>query len=114
MLKTTLVVRDCPLFVPVTTTVKVPAEGNVHDSVEVCGVGGRVTLVGLSEQLTLSSVKATTPANPPRPVTVMVEVTGTPVPPDTGVTPLRAKSVTLTVTVVVRDWPLLAPVTVTV
>jgi len=112
MLKTTLVVRDCPLFVPVTTTVKLPGEGNVHVSVAVC-VGGRVTLAGLVAQLALSSVRATAPANPPRPVTVIVEVTGTPGLPETGVTPLRAKSVTVTATVVVRDWPLFEPVTVT-
>ena len=59
--------------------------------------------------------RATDPENPLMPVTVMVDV---PVPPVGTVTlvglALSWKFVTLTVTVVVRDWPLFVPVTATV
>jgi len=91
----------------------------VQDSVEVCGVGGSVTLAGLGVQVNPAGLavaaKLTEPENPPRPVTVIVEV---PVLPATIVKlvglALRAKSVTVTLTEVVLDWTLLAPVTVTV
>ena len=70
--KVTLAVRDWPLFVPVTVTVKIPVAEKVHDSIAVWS-GGRVTL-GAIEQLRLFCDKATAPEKPPRPVTEMVEV----------------------------------------
>jgi len=62
-----------------------------------------------------ADVRVTIPEKPLIPVTVIVEAA---VPPVVNCTvlglALRAKSVTVTVTVAVRDWPLLVPVTVTV
>jgi len=114
----TVVVRDCPLFVPVTVTVYVPAEP-VHDRVEVCGVGGSVTLVGVRVHVNpagdTAEDRATVPANPFTPATEMVEVAAFPA---TTVAlaglAARVKFVTMTVTVAVLDWPLFVPVTVTV
>jgi len=79
----------------------------VQERLEVC-VGGRVTLVGLNEHVRpageTEEVKATAPANPLTPVTVIVEVA---VLPWTIVTLVglaaSVKFVTMTVTVVVRD-----------
>src|SRR3989442_10477225 len=53
-LKVTVVVRDCPLFVPVTTTVKVveTVTVKVHDKVAVW-LGGRVTLAGIVQAVGL-------------------------------------------------------------
>jgi len=99
----TVVVRDWPLLEPVTVTVYVPAEPE-QESVEVCGVGGRVTLAGLRVQVRpageAEADRATVPLNPLTPATVIVEVAGTVM--LLGLA-LRVKSVTVTVTVVVRD-----------
>jgi len=91
----------------------------VQESVEVCGVGGRVTLVGVREHVRPAGEtvedSATVPANPLTPAMVIVEVAAFPA---TTVAlaglALRVKLVTITVTVVVLDWPLFVPVTVTV
>src|SRR3989442_606394 len=103
-LKVTVVVRDCPLFVPVTTTVKTPLDAKVHDNVTVA-LGGRVTLAGIV-QATLLDDNVTIPlkAGEDEPPTVTCEVRALPATPDTddGVA-LNAKSATLKVTVVVRD-----------
>jgi len=96
----TVAVLDWPLFVPVTVIVWVPAEP-VQDSVEVCGVGGRVTLAGVRAQVRpageTADVRATVPANPFWPVTEIVEVA---VLPWTNITlaglALRAKLVAMT------------------
>ena len=58
-----------------TPTWTVPADANVHDSVE---VPDPVTLVGLTVHEVLLVVRATTPAKPFRPVTVTVEVPALP------------------------------------
>ena len=60
---------------PVTVTWNVPADVNVQDSVE---VPDPVTLVGDTEQEVLLVARLTTPANPFRPVTVMVDVAAVP------------------------------------
>ncbi len=60
---------------PVTVTWNVPADVNVQDSVE---VPDPVTLVGDTEQDVLLVARLTTPANPFRPVTVMVDVAAVP------------------------------------
>jgi len=82
--KPTVVVRDCPLLVPVTVTVQDPATEAVQESVEVCGVGGSVTLVGVRVQVkpvagVMLDDRATAPEKPFRPVTVMVDVPATPI-----------------------------------
>lgn len=86
----------------------------VQDSVEVAGEGGRVTLAGLTEQLTLSSVRATVPANPLTLATVIVDVPGD---PTTTVTLAglaeRVKSCTMNVTVAALDTEPLVAVTMT-
>jgi len=90
----------------------------VQESVELW-VGGSVTLAGVRVQAKpagdTAEVRATIPANPLTPVTVIVEVA---VLPWTIVTlaglAARVKLVTITVTVVVLDCPLFVPVTVTV
>ena len=56
---------------PVTVTCLLPVVVNVHDRVE---LPEPVTLVGLTEHEVLLVVRATTPANPLRPVTVTLEV----------------------------------------
>jgi hypothetical protein len=61
--------------VPVTPTWKVPVVAKVHESVE---LPEPVTLVGASEHEVLLVVRLTTPANPFRPVTVMVDVAAVP------------------------------------
>jgi hypothetical protein len=86
-LNTTVVVRDCPLFVPFTTTLKVPAALKLHDKVAVW-LGGRVTLSGVEQAVVpvppVTFVdKATTPPNPVEPPTLIVEVSVAPVPPFT-------------------------------
>ena len=60
---------------PVTPTWFVPADANVHESVE---LPEPVTLVGANEHDVLLVVRATTPANPFRPVTVMLEAPALP------------------------------------
>ena len=60
---------------PVTPTWTVPAAAKVHERVE---LPEPVTLVGAREHDVLLVVRATTPANPLRPVTVMVEVPAEP------------------------------------
>jgi len=81
----------------------------VQESVEVWGVGGRVTLAGVRVHVSpvageTVTVKATPPANPFTPATEMVDV---PVFPRTMVKLVglaaSVKFVTMTVTVVVRD-----------
>jgi hypothetical protein len=57
--------------VPVTDTCLVPVVENVHDSV---ALPEPVTLVGETVQEVLLVARPTTPANPFRPVTVIVEV----------------------------------------
>ena len=60
---------------PLTITVKLPAEGNVHDNVE---VPDPVTLVGLSVHALLLADTLTVPPNPLRDVTAIVEVPAEP------------------------------------
>lgn len=60
---------------PVTPTWNVPTEVNVHDRVE---LPEPVTLVGEREHEVLFVVRATTPAKPLRPATVIVEVPAEP------------------------------------
>jgi len=62
-------------LVPVTATWNVPPVANVHESVE---LPDPVTLVGATEHDVLFVVRLTTPANPFRPVTVIVEVAAVP------------------------------------
>jgi len=61
--------------VPVAVTWTVPAAAKVHESVE---LPEPVTLVGLRVQAVLLLARLTTPANPFRPVTVIVEVAAVP------------------------------------
>jgi len=61
--------------VPVTATWNVPVTANVHERVE---LPEPVTLVGDTEHEVLLVAKLTTPANPFRPVTVIVEVAAVP------------------------------------
>jgi hypothetical protein len=65
--------------VPVTVTVNVPAEDDVHDNVAVCGDVPNVTLVGDNVQVKpagvdADTVRATLPVRPLTAVTVIVEV----------------------------------------
>jgi len=59
----------------VTPTWTVKAEVKVHDNV---ALPEPVTLVGVTEHEVLLVVRPTTPANPFRPVTVMVDVAAVP------------------------------------
>jgi hypothetical protein len=92
-LNTTVVVRDCPEFVPVTTTEKVPDVAKVHDKVATW-LGGRVTLAGIVQAALLDD-NATAPLKPVEPVTLTVAESETPVPPAIGPLFERAKSVTV-------------------
>ena len=69
------------LLVPVTPTWNVPVEVNVHESVE---LPEPVTLVGDRVHDVLLVVRLTTPLKPWTAVTVIVEVAGPPVTPETG------------------------------
>ena len=60
---------------PVTATWNVPPVVKVHESVE---LPEPVTLVGETEQDVLLVARATTPAKPFRPVTVIVDVAAVP------------------------------------
>ena len=62
-------------LVPVTPTWNVPPVAKVHESVE---LPEPVTLVGETVHDVLLVVRLTTPANPFRPVTVMVDVAAVP------------------------------------
>ncbi len=76
--KVAVVEWDRGVLVPVMVTVKVPAVVELQDRVAVWGDGGRVTLLGvIAPQVSPAgtvSVRVTVPANPFRPVTVMVDV----------------------------------------
>jgi hypothetical protein len=101
-LNTTVVVRDCPLFIPVTMTETVPAVVKVHDNA-VTWLGGRVTL-GAIEQAALLDDNATTPLKPVEPLTVIDAVSATPVPPLIGPLFERAKSVTVNENCGLAEW----------
>ena len=66
---------DSEPLVPVTATWKIALVAKVHERVE---VPEPVTLVGLTVQDVLLVARLTTPANPFRPVTVMVDVAAVP------------------------------------
>src|SRR5712692_266078 len=91
----TVVVRDCPVFVPVTTTGKEPDAVKVHDKVAVW-LGGRVTLTGIV-QATLLDDNATAPLNcgDREPPTLIVAASGLPLTPLIGPLFERAKLVTV-------------------
>jgi hypothetical protein len=102
---------DSVALVPVTPTWTEPAMANVHDSVE---LPDRVTLVGDRVHEVLLVARATTPANPFRPVTVMVDVPGEPAftVTDVGLDAI-VKSSTTNVTMTAWDRGPLVPVTPT-
>jgi len=75
VVKVTVTECDKLPLVPVTPTWNVPVVAKVQDSVE---LPEPVTLVGASEHEVLLVVRPTTPANPFRPVTVMVDVAAVP------------------------------------
>jgi hypothetical protein len=92
-LNTTVVIRDCPLFVPVTITETEPAAVKVHDKAVVAS-GGRVTL-GAIVQAALSDDNATLPLKPVEPATLIVALAATPVVAEMGPLFERAKLVTV-------------------
>jgi hypothetical protein len=97
--------------VPVTATWNVPPVVKVHESVE---VPEPVTLAGETEHDVLLVARPTTPANPFRPVTVMVDVAAVPGVNETAVgLAAMVKSWTAKLTVVEEELAPLVPVTVT-
>ena len=107
-------------LVAVIATLNVPADVDLHDTVEVCGDGGSVTLEGVTEQTSGAGAAAesvTAPANPLRPVTVTVEdaVVVPSAGAAAGADALIVKSTTWNrIAEVVWVRPPLVPVTVTV
>ena len=101
-------------------TLNAPADVDLHDTVEVCGDGGSVTLEGVTEQTSGAGAAAesvTAPANPLRPVTVTVEdaVVVPSAGAAAGADALIVKSTTWNrIAEVVWVRPPLVPVTVTV
>ena len=92
MLNVTVVVRDCRLFVPVTTTRKVveTVTVKVHDNV-VVALGGRVTLDAIVQAVGLLDDNATIPLKPVEPPTLIVAPAATPLVPEIGPLFERAK-----------------------
>jgi hypothetical protein len=110
------------LSVPVTVTVKVPVVAAVQLSVEVCGEGPNVTLVGVRVHVSPAgddgdTVKDTVPVKPLTAATVIVEVPELPgaiVAGDTGPAAIVKSTTTKLIAAVVCDSVPSVPVTVTV